>query len=198
MKKYFLGILLSLIIIFLNLRILIFDYSYYEESLQNNQDFNKTQVLNLIDYLKNKEQLNKEDYTEREIIHLKDVNSIISKSIFLFFIMLLIFILLLFKFYKETPKIMLISGLFTLSIVIILISLNFTSLFYNFHLILFSNDFWLLEPETTLIKLFPEYFFSNFLKDILLRSSLLSFMLIIAGLLWFYKKSGNKEKNLYI
>ena len=196
--KYFLSILFSLILIFLNFRILVFDYSFYEKSLQSNPDFNKDIVLNLLNYLKNNEQLNREIYSEREIFHLRDVKSIISKSIYLLYLFLFVFLLLLLKFYKEIPNIILASGLFTLLIVIILASLNFADLFYNFHLILFNNDLWLLEPGSTLIKLFPEYFFSNFLKNVLTRSGFISILLVLSSLIWFYRKSENKEKNLYI
>ena len=187
--KYILGILLTLIILLLNFRIVIFDPDFYEKISKDNLNFDKDKTINLINYLKNKEGLNKELYTEKEIIHLKDVKSLINKFVLSFYFLLIFSLLLIFKFYKNIYEIFFISGILTLVIILLFTFLNFNSLFYNFHIVFFKNAFWLIDPETTLIRLFPEMFFKNFLKEILFRSFFFS-------LFFMFISSINKFKHI--
>lgn len=196
--KYLLVILLSCIILLLNFRILVFNYDFYENISKDNPDFDKEKTNNLIDYLKNKKPLNENLYTEKEITHLKDVKNLISKAILVFYLLLIIFILLLARSYKDILNILLISGILNLIIIIILVLLNFSNLFYNFHLLFFQNKFWLLSPETILIRLFPEIFFENFFKAILKRIFIFSLFFILIGLVNTFKRIFTNIKRIFI
>jgi len=185
--KYFLGFLLILIIILLNFKLLIFDYNFYEKNSENNPDFNKEIIINLINYLANKENLNNKSYTSEEIFHLEDVKLLINKVLMIFYFLLILFFLLILRYYKELPKIFIIFGSFFIILGLIMLLINFSKLFYNFHLIFFNNDLWLLSPETTLIKLFPEIFFKRFIEAILVRSFFISLILMFIGSIMRFK-----------
>ncbi len=196
--KYFLGFLLALIIVFLNFRILIFNPNFYESLSENNPGFNKEQSINIINYFKSSEQLKKEIYTEKEILHLNDVKTLINNIIFFLYFLIILFFLLITKYFKELNKILMISFLFVLFLSTILVILNFSSLFYNFHLIFFKNNLWLLDKEAALIKLFPEIFFKNFFSSILLRSFILSLILAVISLIPKFKHVFTKIKKIFI
>ncbi len=185
--KYILGFLFVLVILLFNFRILIFNPEFYQKISENNPYFDKEKASNLINYFKSKEKLNSEDYTEKEIIHLEDVKSLINRFIFSFYFLIVFLLLLMLKYYKEIPKILIISSSLIIALSLVLIILNFSSSFYNFHLIFFSNDLWLLDPETTLIRLFPEIFFQSFLKEIFLRSFFVSLFLLFTRLIMRFK-----------
>jgi len=60
---------------------------------------------------------------------------------------------------KDLPNIFLYSFIPILIFLILYLFVPFDKLFINFHLILFRNDLWLLNPETDrLIVLLPEDF----------------------------------------
>src|SRR3989344_4940230 len=88
--KYFLLFLIPAFIILLNLHLLIFNYDFYK---LENRDVNK----NLLNYLNNKEKI-KFNYTEKEIIHLKDVKSLVNiLKIIVYAIGLLLLLVLIFN-----------------------------------------------------------------------------------------------------
>ena len=196
--KYILAILFFLIILLFNFRLIVFNADFYESISEDNSNFDKERVVNLINYLKNKEQLNTENYTEKEILHLKDVKILINKILMFFYILLMTFIFLLVRYYKEFPNILVLSSLITISVVIILFLLNFSNLFYRFHLISFNNYLWLLDPETTLIKLFPEIFFKSFFAIVLFRSFIVSLFFLFIGLVVQFKHTFGKIKKIFI
>ena len=70
----------------------------------------------------------------------------------------------------------------TLVIVIslgLLVIVDFTKYFYAFHEIFFTNDLWLLDPDTdVLIQMLPEVFF---------RDAALSILLLSIGLQWLFR-----------
>lgn len=100
-----------------------------------------------------------EGITEIEKIHMKDVKTLILIS----FIILTISSLTLFflrRFIdKRTLKISGISILVIIAFLLFEVFFNFDSAFYYFHKVLFRNNYWLLDPNTVLIRLFPEKVF---------------------------------------
>ncbi|HQP00577.1 MAG TPA: DUF1461 domain-containing protein, partial [Caldisericia bacterium] len=74
---------------------------------------------------------------------------------------------------KDLPNIFLYSFIPILIFLILYLFVPFDKLFINFHLILFRNDLWLLNPETDrLIVLLPEDFFIRSFQKILIFTSL--------------------------
>jgi integral membrane protein (TIGR01906 family) len=89
---------------------------------------------------------------------------------------------------KRRVALALVSGsVLTLGVVIILglmISLNFESFFYQFHLLSFTNDLWLLDPATDyLIMLFPQGFWYDAAIFITLGTTAMA--LILGGSGWW-------------
>tara|TARA_Y100000034_G_scaffold134518_1_gene203168 strand:- start:1226 stop:1780 length:555 start_codon:yes stop_codon:yes gene_type:complete len=169
--KYFLLFLIPLFIIFLNLQLLIFNDNFYDDEISDN----------LLNYFKDKEEL-KLDYTEIELIHLEDVKGLIN-TLKIGVYILGILILLIMIFSKDFSNILLISGLITIGIVILLFLIDFSFLFTKFHEILFTNNYWLLPPNTLLIKTYPLEFFINFFKRLILNIIITSFIVGGIGLL---------------
>src|SRR3989344_5396480 len=91
-----------------------------------------------------------------------------------------------------------IGSILTVIITFFLFSLSvfdFSFFFEKFHLISFSNNFWLFPDNDNLIKLFPESFFVNFLFRLTLNIIITAILFIIStALLNFYVKSLSKNR----
>lgn len=108
-------------------------------------------------------------FNSREIRHMEDV-----KRIF-FWVKLIsagLVILFLFLIKKgDLFKVFLYSSFFLVIFFLIFLIFPFDRLFTAFHKVLFSNNLWLLNPETDrLIVLLPEKFFIDAAKGIILSS----------------------------
>lgn len=121
-------------------------------------------------------------FNEREILHMKDVRDLFIKVMQFRYIavMFAIFVLVynrfgIFRekkgFLKATGKGLLIGTAIFFGIVLILaviFMVDFNSAFITFHKVFFTNDYWLLDPRTSLlINILPEGFFFDVVKKIL-------------------------------
>jgi integral membrane protein (TIGR01906 family) len=91
------------------------------------------------------------------------------------------------------------GGIAAVSVVILflLLSLNFDMLFFLFHKLFFQTQ-WQFPPDYLLIRLFPQEFFVNIFKRILVESLIGG--LAVAGIGFFikqkiFKQSSNKKSN---
>lgn len=112
-------------------------------------------------------------FNEREIVHMSDVRGLIStfrvvqRVAFIYAIIFLILSLLLqgSRAVERIGRYSIVGAVFTIVLVVVFGSLaliDFDNLFTRFHLISFSNDFWLLDPKTDrLIQMFPFDFWYN-------------------------------------
>jgi len=109
-------------------------------------------------------------FNQREVLHLKDVKGLIRLDYtILIFSSLMVggaaVLLVIRRDYRFLARPLLWGGALTLAVIFfitILAVTNFNTLFIDFHLISFSNDFWQLDPATDyLIRLFPEQFFEQ-------------------------------------
>ncbi|MEK6862595.1 MAG: TIGR01906 family membrane protein [Nanoarchaeota archaeon] len=193
--KIVLIISLVLLIITLNFKLLALNQNFYQEEFNKLNIYDKIpdadkNALNLINYIKDREQLNN-FFNEKEKLHMKDVKNLIQKIFLLFYTSLILTILLLIYFiYTKNYKIILnsifLSSLSTIIITLILFLslLNFNIAFTKFHLIIFSNNLWQLNSETdNLINLFPLEFFYDITKQIIINILISSFILIILTLI---------------
>ena len=113
-------------------------------------------------------------YNDREIQHMVDVKKLIQSSYLILNIStILLLLMLIFTIFKHRKKIVntiypistLIKygSILTISIILILTTLSFfdfESVFYQFHILSFSNDLWQLDPSRDyLIAMFPTGFF---------------------------------------
>lgn len=135
-------------------------------------------------------------YSEKELIHLEDVRSIVRLFGTLQVISILAFILLAIFIYIIGGAMQLLKGIQTGAIAAavftgVLIAwalVDFNSLFLLFHFISFSNNLWLLDPTRDyLIMMFPEGFFND--SAILIVCTILAESVMIWLLAFFIKRA---------
>lgn len=148
-------------------------------------------TTNLLEYLTNKAELNTTWFSEKDILHMKDVRVLYNVGFYtmIFFIALFIITTILIIMLSKHKTIFYITRTFnkTLLAFIILIivlagiiSYNFNSFWIKFHQLLFSNDLWLLSPdESNLIKMVPEKFFISLITTIILHILILFISLFV-------------------
>ena len=92
------------------------------------------------------------------------------------------FLLILFILNRDDiSDVLMISGGIILSIIAILFLVDFNLLFTKFHEILFSNNYWLLDENTLLIRTYPFEFFTGFFRRLVLNIIISSLILITIG-----------------
>lgn len=141
-------------------------------------------------------------FNEREVGHLKDVKGLFRLVYWLLLgtlIYSVIFAGLNYMLWQDKRRVAwgLIGGsALTLTVVVVLglmISLNFDRFFYDFHLISFANDLWLLDPSTDyLIMLFPQGFWYDAVLFCTLGTAALALILGGAGW-WRLRKESKRE-----
>lgn len=148
-------------------------------------------TTNLLEYLTDKAELNTTWFSEKDILHMKDVRTLYNVSFYtmIFFIALFIITTILIIILSKHKTMFYITRTFnkTLLAFIILIivlagiiSYNFNSFWIKFHQLLFSNDLWLLSPdESNLIKMVPEKFFISLITTIILHILILFISLFV-------------------
>ena len=166
----------------------------YEELINN--------TSNLLDYLNNKAELNTSWFTEKDILHMKDVKTLYNVSFYTMIFFIAVFIIstiLIMVLYKNHTMFYITRTFnktllaFIVSIIVLsgIISYNFNSFWIKFHQLLFSNDLWLLShDESNLIKMVPEEFFISLITTIILHILLLFIALFILNNI-FKKKFKN-------
>ena len=165
-----------------------FDLNFYKDFYQkeNIADYigtssdnliNNTQ--NLLNYLNKKEQLNTDWFSEKDILHMVDVQNLytFSHNIMIYCLITLIISTIIIILILRRKSLLYITKIFNkvLLLFIILvgglsavIAYNFNSFWIKFHTTIFSNDLWLLSPsESNLIKMVPEEFFISLITKII-------------------------------
>jgi integral membrane protein (TIGR01906 family) len=172
---------------------IIFNQSWYEKEFEKLRIYDsfdkekqeiKSETAKIIFFLKGKSDLNTEFLNEKEKIHMQDVRSIVKKYQIVTYLVVLATLTLLF-FTRKDKKALLYAGfsaLVCLGVFLVIIATMFSAVFITFHEIFFTNDFWMLNPETdNLIKLFPEQFFIDAIKRMIKESITISIMFIVVG-----------------
>jgi integral membrane protein (TIGR01906 family) len=168
--KYFLIILIPLLLMLTNLNFIIFHNSSSSEVNEN-----------IINYLKNKEDL-KFNFTQEETIHMKDVKSLISKLNYIILILLLLIIIILIVNKENISKQLIISGAIPIVLIVLLYFIDFNSLFITLHKLLFTNNYWLLPSNSLLIQTYPQEFFMNISKRLSLNIIFSSLIITTIGI----------------
>ena len=157
---------------------------YQKENIANYIDTSSDNLINntqtLLNYLNKKEQLNTDWFSEKDILHMVDVQNLytFSHSImiycFITFILSTIIIILILRGKSLLYITKIFNKVLLLFIVLVgglsaVIAYNFNSFWIKFHTTLFSNDLWLLSPnESNLIKMVPEEFFISLITKIII------------------------------
>ena len=153
---------------------------------------NNTQ--NLLNYLNKKEQLNTDWFSEKDILHMVDVQNLYTFShnimiyCFITFILSTIIIILNLRGKSLLYITKIFNKVLLLFIVLVgglsaVIAYNFNSFWIKFHTTLFSNDLWLLSPnESNLIKMVPEEFFISLITKIIIYILILFILLFTSNI----------------
>lgn len=153
---------------------------------------NNTQ--NLLNYLNKKEQLNADWFSEKDILHMVDVQNLytFSHNIMIYCLLTLIISTIIIILILRGKSLLYITKIFNkvllLFIVLVgglsaVIAYNFNSFWIKFHTTLFSNDLWLLSPsESNLIKMVPEEFFISLITKIITYILILFILLFTSNI----------------
>lgn len=172
---------------------------YQKENIANYIDTSSDNLINntqnLLNYLNKKEQLNTDWFSEKDILHMVDVQNLytFSHSImiycFITFILSTIIIILILRGKSLLYITKIFNKVLLLFIVLVgglsaVIAYNFNSFWIKFHTTLFSNDLWLLSPsESNLIKMVPEEFFISLITKIIIYILILFVAMFIGNVI---------------
>lgn len=180
-----------------------FDINFYKDfyqkenlasSIGTSSDNLINNTQNLLNYLNKKEQLNTDWFSEKDILHMVDVQNLytFSHSImiycFITFILSTIIIILILRGKSLLYITKIFNKVLLLFIVLVgglsaVIAYNFNSFWIKFHTTLFSNDLWLLSPnESNLIKMVPEEFFISLITKIIIYILILFILLFTSNI----------------
>lgn len=176
------------------------EYDIEEVTGKNSEEL-KTITDNLILYLKGGENsLLKPSFNEREILHMEDVRALFDLARIIKYIGLGLIILIYFYFLKNKNIAFMAKNLFyglfinhlLLGIIALLAYIDFNKYFTYFHLIFFSNDLWILNPETDLmIQMLPEVFFIGIAIKIMIYYLL--YLMMVQLISYLYMKKNKIE-----
>lgn len=201
--------LLPLTLLLSTVEIIAFDTNFYLEKYQKYDISRNTKISQndlrditdkLVNYLKDKEdnlyiEKNidgeiKEVFGEKEKLHMIDVKDLFIKgnnirNIWLV-IIIISFIILIFKGKKSIGNTLILSSVISFSfigVLSLLMYIDFNKYFTYFHEIFFTNDLWLLNPQTDiLIQMLPLQFFYSIATKIASTFILELIILIVIGL----------------
>jgi len=194
--KYFLlllKIIFPLSIVLIIFQFVAFDIGWYKkefvkygvfEQLGEERVINQTD--NLFQYLKGTSSLEGKYYSQKEVLHLQDVKKILfltHLTTWVFFIFYLFFSGVIatkegMKKYLHYSYRCFIINAFAYVILVIISLAFFNRIFYIFHTLIFSNDYWLLDPQKELLVIiFPQDIF----LDLFIKIIFYSFVISIAG-----------------
>jgi uncharacterized membrane protein len=133
-------------------------------------------------------------FTEEEISHMVDVRGLIFRILLFFYVSLIVLVVLVLlllilerkysKRFRSTGLVFVVSSsaVLFMFIVLYILSLNFSSLFDNFHLIFFPQGNYMFDSNSLLITLFPFNFFYQYFTKIVIGSIVLSSMSLLIGI----------------
>ena len=180
-----------------------FDINFYKDfyqkenlssSIGTSSDNLINNTQNLLNYLNKKEQLNTGWFSEKDILHMVDVQNLYTFShnimiyCFITFILSTIIIILILRGKSLLYITKIFNKVLLLFIVLVgglsaVIAYNFNSFWIKFHTTLFSNDLWLLSPsESNLIKMVPEEFFISLITKIIAYILILFILLFTSNI----------------
>jgi len=143
-------------------------------------------------YLRGKNALSEDDFTQRERMHMEDVRALVSlcqKTMLIAGGMAAMgMAVVVLRLRWRAPGVLLRGALWALGafaglilLVAALAAVDFTHAFTLFHKLLFTNDLWILSASSTLIRMFPEDFFRAMAGEIALRFAGMLLAALILG-----------------
>jgi integral membrane protein (TIGR01906 family) len=187
---------------------LTYSNAYNEYNIENITGKTHSELMgitnDLLVYLKGNggDEILELNFNEREILHMRDVQVLFKYGFILKYISIIVSILIIGFFLIQGEKdilgIYMYKGLFINWIIavllIVMIYLDFNKYFTYFHEIFFTNDLWLLDPNTDLlIQMLPEEFFITMAKNIGLSFFIYVAILQVIGYV-IYKRGRRKDE----
>ena len=190
-----------------------FDLNFYKDFYQKENltktigttsDNLITNTQNLLNYLNKKEQLSTDWFSQKDILHMVDVQNLytLSHNIMVYciitFIVCTIIIVLMLKKQALLKITKIFNKVLILFILVIgglsaVIAYNFNSFWIKFHTTIFTNDLWLLSPsESNIIKMVPEEFVISLITKIIIYILIL-FVVMFIGNIIIRKKLTKKQ-----
>lgn len=214
MQKYFIILFLPLTIFLMLLQIYAFNGNFYMDRFEEynisevtriDENDLKTITTNMIDYLKSdRENLEmasmidgrvQDVFGEREKKHMEDVKVLFDYGLLLRNISVTLLLGSLIYLISKKKKSMIYSAVFKsgvlslglITVLLLMINIDFLKYFTYFHEIFFTNDLWLLDPKTdVLIQMLPLEFFITIITKVVLWFILI--MLTLIGLAYYGMK----------
>lgn len=164
-------------------------YQYIQEKIGLNVDEEIKKVDSaLAQFFKGEKGINslQSFFTQKELLHLKDIQGLLRLLLPVFWISTTIFILssigiYLWSNFFQKIKVGLIASLSLYLLCGLLLYFFFDQIFLFFHLSTFSNDYWILGESYLLYRLFPPQFFSSSLFPFFSLVFLLAALLFLLG-----------------
>jgi integral membrane protein (TIGR01906 family) len=175
------SISLAIFIILLNFNFLLYNENFINKLIKTHSQENAIEPTEeLIEYFQGKKEMPEIFSDEREKKHLKDVkNAINTAKILLFLTFIISLAYFSFTDKKNRKKTALFAFLLISIFILIILFLPFSGFFEVFHKAIFESESWLFPSESNLIQFYPEKFFFDFFKQILINSLLLSCFLFL-------------------
>ncbi len=109
-------------------------------------------------------------FDAKEKSHLADVRIVMQSAAYALIIVLVIWLVGIYFYRKDAASIIYRGGLLSLLLFLLLLlcALNFELAFTYFHKLFFADGSWMFEPTENLVRMYPERFFYNTAKNILL------------------------------
>ena len=190
-----------------------FDLNFYKDFYQKENltktigttsDNLITNTQNLLNYLNKKEQLSTDWFSQKDILHMVDVQNLytLSHNIMVYFIITFIVCTIIIVLMLKKQALLKITKIFNKVLILFIlvigglsavIAYNFNSFWIKFHTTIFTNDLWLLSPsESNLIKMVPEEFFISLITKIIIYILIL-FVVMFIGNIIIRKKLTKKQ-----
>ncbi len=125
-------------------------------TINASQETINNQAINLMNYLQDQEPLQPALLNEKEVQHMADVKQLFTRGYQLLVISVLAGISCLILS-RERRNMIRYGSLLTIISIVSAAVIDFSTVFYQFHILFFDNNLWLLNPATdNLIKMYPQ------------------------------------------
>lgn len=204
------SIFLPIAILLLSVNVIAFNENFYakkydEYNITYSTNIEKDELMDLttklFKYLRGEENNSKIEkyFNEKELMHLEDVKTLFNKGFVLRNISISILLISIIYLLFNKPKNLAVYGrnssIISLGIILaffILYLIDFNKYFTYFHLVLFDNDLWLLNPNVDiLIRMFPEEIFIDLLNNIVLLFVIIMSIILVITNLYIGRVKGN-------
>lgn len=198
-SKTVLVLTFPLLVVLLAADVTIFDQRWYEQKFEQygvykTIDASKTEVdaqaKNILEYIQSKASLQPTLLNEKEQRHMADVQQLVTKGHQLLVALVMLQLVLWIRI-KEKRKTLLYGSLLTLVLLGAIVTMPFEKIFTLFHLAVFTNDLWLLNPLTdNLVNIYPQGIFQTLAIKIGITTSILA---VIGMAISLYKQKWQKK-----